>query len=125
MTEFTDFPMDDDVAEYPSHHQMKRYFRAFADHYNLRDHYHFNAEVLRCTPLGEDGDGWRVRWRDPQGEHEADFAGIMIANGTLSEPNMPDFKSAFTGTLIHAAQYKSATQFAGKRVLIVGAGNSG
>nr|WP_322865027.1 NAD(P)-binding domain-containing protein [Aquicoccus sp. G2-2]MEA1112251.1 NAD(P)-binding domain-containing protein [Aquicoccus sp. G2-2] len=125
MTEFTDFPMPEDAAEYPSHKEMKRYFRAFADHYRLRDHYHFNAEVLRCEPLGDDGDGWRVTWRDPEGEHEAEFAGVMIANGTLSEPNMPDFNGDFNGTLIHAAQYKSATEFDGKRVLIVGAGNSG
>jgi len=49
----------------------------------------------------------------------------MIANGTLSEPNIPSFKGTFDGELIHAAKYKSAKQFAGKRVLIVGAGNSG
>lgn len=125
MTEFTDFPMRDDVAEYPSHREMKRYFSDFADHFDLRRHYHFNAEVLRTEPLGKDGDGWRVVWRDPEGEHEAIFAGVMIANGTLSEPNKPRFSGDFDGELIHAADYRSARQFADKRVLIVGAGNSG
>jgi hypothetical protein len=125
MTEFADFPMRADVAEYPSHREMRRYFSDFADHFDLRRHYHFNAEVLRTEPLGKDGDGWRVVWRDAEGEHEAVFAGVMIANGTLSEPNQPRFAGAFDGELIHAAQYRSATQFDGKRVLIVGAGNSG
>ncbi|GHF69015.1 flavin-containing monooxygenase [Seohaeicola zhoushanensis] len=125
MTEFTDFPMRDEVAEYPSHREMARYFRDFAKRYGLYDRYTFNAEVLSCTPLGGDGEGWTVRWRDAGGEHEAVFAGVMIANGTLSEPNLPAFKGTFAGEFIHAAQYKSATQFDGKRVLVIGAGNSG
>ena len=57
MTEFTDLPMRDDVAEYPSHRELRAYFRAFADHFDLRRHYHFGAEVLECAPLGGDGDG--------------------------------------------------------------------
>ncbi|MGB7316727.1 MAG: NAD(P)-binding domain-containing protein [Planktotalea sp.] len=125
MTEFTDFPMRDDVAEYPSHHEMKQYFRDFAAHFGLYDHYRFNSEVMSCEPLGASGEGWRITWRDSEGEHSAEFAGVMIANGTLSEPNIPTFKGNFTGELIHAAQYRAAKQFADKRVLIVGAGNSG
>lgn len=125
MTEFTDFPMREDVAEYPSHREMKAYFRDFADHYDLRRHYHFGAEVLRAEPLGEDSTGWHLTWRDKDGEHEAVFAGLMIANGTLSEPNMPMFNGDFAGELIHASEYRKPSQFDGKRVLIVGAGNSG
>lgn len=125
MTEFTDFPMRKDVAEYPSHREMKAYFRDFADHYGIRAHYRFNTEVTNATPLGGDGEGWRVAWRDAEGEHQAVYAGVMIANGTLSEPNMPVFPGHFDGELIHSSAYRSASQFDGKRVLIVGAGNSG
>ncbi|MBK0328536.1 NAD(P)-binding domain-containing protein [Rhodobacteraceae bacterium F11138] len=125
MTEFTDFPMRDEVAEYPSHREMRRYFSDFADHFDLRRHFRFKTQVLRTEPLGGDGDGWRVVWRDADGEHEAVFAGVMIANGTLSEPNKPRFSGQFTGELIHACAYRRASQFDGKRVLIVGAGNSG
>lgn len=125
MTEFRDFPMADDVAEYPSHREMRRYFRDFAKQFDLYRHYRFNTEVTRVEPLGGSGDGWRVCWRDQDGDHEATFAGVMIANGTLSEPNMPAFQGSFDGELIHASAYRSPTQFAGKRVLVVGAGNSG
>jgi cation diffusion facilitator CzcD-associated flavoprotein CzcO len=122
--------MREDVAEYPSHREMKRYFQNFADHYGLREHYLFNAEVTHVEPLGEDGNGWKVRWKDaaPDGRgggHEAVFAGVMIANGTLSEPNMPEFKGEFAGELIHSSAYRYPSQFDGKRVLIIGAGNSG
>ncbi|SLN67882.1 4-hydroxyacetophenone monooxygenase [Falsiruegeria litorea R37] len=125
MTEFADFPMDEGVAEYPSHRDLRNYFRAFADHFGLRDHYTFNAEVLKTEPLGGPGDGWRVTWRDVDGDHTAEFAGVMIANGTLSEPNMPTFPGEFDGELIHSSAYRHPSQFDGKRVLIVGAGNSG
>ena len=36
-TEFTEFPMRDDVADYPSHRELLGYFRDFADHFDLRD----------------------------------------------------------------------------------------
>ena len=125
MTEFTDFPMRDGVPEYPSHHEMKRYFQEFAKHFDLAKHYHFGAEVTRCTPLGAAGAGWEVTWRDADGEHVEVFAGVLIANGTLSTPNKPTFKGSFDGELIHSADYRNPRQFADKRVLVVGAGNSG
>jgi cation diffusion facilitator CzcD-associated flavoprotein CzcO len=125
MTEFTDFPMREEVAEYPSHREMKRYFEEFAAHFDLHKHYRFGAKVLDCTPLdGPDG-GWCITWRDDMGEHAEEFSGLLIANGTLSTPNMPSFKGEFDGELIHSSQYRHASQFDGKRVLIIGAGNSG
>lgn len=125
MTEFADFPMRDEVADYPSHRELKRYFRDFAAHFDLYRHYRFNAEVLRCVPLGGSGDGWEVTWRDAEGEHTRAFAGLMIANGTLSTPNLPRFAGDFAGEILHSADYRSPRQFDGKRVLVVGAGNSG
>ncbi|MDF3349270.1 NAD(P)-binding domain-containing protein [Sulfitobacter sp. KE34] len=125
MTEFTDFPMREDVAEYPSHREMKQYFQDFAEHFDLLKHYHFGAEVVSCTPLGGCGDGWRIVWRNDDGEHVEVFSGILIANGTLSEPNMPAFEGAFAGEMIHSSDYRHPTQFRGKRVLVIGAGNSG
>ncbi|TDK48998.1 flavin-containing monooxygenase [Antarcticimicrobium luteum] len=125
MTEFTDFPMRAGAADYPSHRELKEYFRDFARAFDLYRHYRFGAEVTECEPLGGSGDGWRVSWRDDDGAHEEVFAGVLIANGTLSEPNMPEFAGTFDGELIHSSAYRSAAQFDGKRVLIIGAGNSG
>ena len=62
---------------------------------------------------------------DPEGTHRARYAGVILANGTLAEPNVPAFRGEFTGELLHTSAYKSASQLAGKRVLIIGAGNSG
>lgn len=126
MTEFTDFPMRVDVAEYPSHRDMRDYFRDFAKHFDLYKDYAFNCEILSCVPLGSADDGWCLTWRDADGVEQSDiFAGVLIANGTLAEPNIPTFKGTYTGEQIHSAQYRDPRQFADKRVLIVGAGNSG
>ncbi|TDE39746.1 flavin-containing monooxygenase [Antarcticimicrobium sediminis] len=125
MTEFTDFPMREGVADYPSHRELKQYFQDFAREFDLYRRYYFGAEVREVTPLGGPGDGWRISWHDDEGAHSDTFAGVLIANGTLSEPNMPDFPGQFDGELIHSSAYHSASQFDGKRVLIIGAGNSG
>ncbi|MEZ4766345.1 MAG: NAD(P)-binding domain-containing protein [Calditrichia bacterium] len=53
------------------------------------------------------------------------FAGIIIANGTLAEPKIPQIPGNFSGEIFHSSKYKSPKIFEGKRVLIVGAGNSG
>ncbi|KUJ81156.1 flavin-containing monooxygenase [Ruegeria profundi] len=124
MTEFADFPMRDETAEYPSHREMKSYFQDFANAFDLYRHFLFGAEVLNTKPL-QDG-GWEITWRDKTGaQHTQTFAGLLIANGTLSEPNMPAFEGQFSGELIHASEYRYPTQFTGKRVLVIGAGNSG
>ncbi|WP_370679157.1 flavin-containing monooxygenase [Comamonas sp. GB3 AK4-5] len=127
-TEFTEFPMDDEVADYPSHRELTRYFSDFADRFDLRRHFRFNVRVEKVEPVRpEDADTpWRVTVRNAEGALEsAVYKGVVIANGTLSEPQIPRFFGQFAGELLHTCQYKTAEQLKGKRVLIVGAGNSG
>ena len=70
-------------------------------------------------------DGWTVAWISEKGAGSAGYAGVLRANGTLSAPSIPAFPGAFDGQILHSSQYKSADIFRGKRVLIIGAGNSG
>lgn len=126
-TEFTEFPMRPGVADYPSHRELHAYFRDFADHFGLRQGFRFGTEVTRVAPVGDgrDGSGWAVTRTGPGGEETSTYAGVLVANGTLSEPNVPDLAGSFDGEVIHTSAYKRAELFAGKRVLVVGAGNSG
>jgi hypothetical protein len=126
-TEFSEFPMPEGTADYPSHRELCRYFSDFADHFDLRRHYRFNTRVQRVEPVNDTpGTPWRVTVMHADGsEHSAVYKGVVIANGTLAEPNMPRFEGCFDGELLHTSAYKHAEQFKGKRVLIVGAGNSG
>lgn len=122
MTEFADFPMRAEVADYPHHAELHRYFGDFATHFGLREHYRFGTEVGKVERLDR---GWRVTSTDADGKGRTEvFRGVLIANGTLSEPNIPPYPGRFDGELMHSARYKSARIFEGKRVLIVGCGNS-
>lgn len=127
MTEFSEFPMAERVADYPSHRELLDYFIAFADHFQLREHYRFGTRVLKVEPVSEAPDTlWRLTTEDVNGQQTtAVYKGVVVANGTLAEPNMPAFEGRFAGELLHTSAYQSADLFKYKRVLIVGAGNSG
>jgi hypothetical protein len=123
MTEFAEFPMRDEVAPYPPHHELKRYFSEFADHFGLRQHYEFRTTVVRVERAA--AGGWQVTTTSDGNSRTRHFAGVLIATGTLHHPHQPALPGTFAGTVMHSAQYKSPSVFAGKRVLIVGCGNSG
>ena len=122
MTELSEFPMADDVSVYPHHSEIRQYFRDYADKFGLRQYYHFGACVTSTTPT--DNGHWNVAWQQAGADHEQEFAGVMIANGQLYQPNLPDIPGTFDGQLMHSCRYKSPDIFAGQRVLIVGCGNS-
>lgn len=124
MTEFKEFPMRDEVADYPHHSRLREYFRDFAASTGLYEYYQFGATVESVEPQ-KGGAFWRITYRCENQQHTEDVAGVLVANGTLHKPNMPEFAGAFSGQMMHSAEYKSAEVFAGKRVLVVGAGNSG
>lgn len=119
MTEFTEFPMKPEVADYPSHKEVLNYFRDYAKNFDLYKNYRFSTEVKTIEP---DGSNWLVTLKTGE---KIMHAGVLIANGTLSEPNRPAFEGRFSGRLMHSAEYKKADIFKDKRVLIIGAGNSG
>lgn len=122
MTEFAEFPMADSVAPYPHHSEMRQYFHDYADHFGLRAHYEFNTRVTEVRP---DGDGWLVTTERDGQSLQRRFDGVLIANGTLHTPNRPELPGHFTGEVMHSADYRSPELFRGKRVLLVGCGNSG
>ncbi|MBW9094561.1 NAD(P)/FAD-dependent oxidoreductase [Microbacterium jejuense] len=128
-TEFAEYPMDS-TADYPSHRELIRYFRGFADHFGLTGRFRFDTKVTSLEPA--EGGGWMLHAGPSSGSGtggdgtvSAQYAGVILANGTLAEPNIPPFRGEFTGELLHTSAYKSASQMTGRRVLIIGAGNSG
>jgi cation diffusion facilitator CzcD-associated flavoprotein CzcO len=65
------------------------------------------------------------KWRVTTSKGSRLYDGVILANGTLAEPSIPTFPGQFSGEIIHTSQYKSPDVFRGRRVLIIGAGNSG
>jgi cation diffusion facilitator CzcD-associated flavoprotein CzcO len=54
-------------------------------------------------------------------------AALVVATGIMGNPRRPEFPGSarFAGTLSHSVEYRRPGPFAGKRVLVVGVGNSG
>lgn len=127
-TQFDEFPMRDEVADYPSHGDLREYFTDFANHFGLIDGFSFDTEVIDTEVINDEqsSGGWLVTTRDADGnESTHQHAGVIAANGTLSEPTIPTFAGEFGGEIMHTSAYKSPRIFTDKRVLIIGAGNSG
>ncbi len=120
-TQFTEFPMRDEVAPYPHHSEMRRYFRDYAEHFGLYEHYQFKTRVVEIQRLDQ---GWKLISEHDGVQREWLFDGVLMANGTLHTPNQPALPGAFTGELMHSSDYRSAAVFDGKRVLVIGCGNS-
>jgi hypothetical protein len=120
-TEFTEFPMRS-RTDYPGHRVLREYFHDYAEHFGLAELFRFDTNVARLEP--RDG-GWDLTSTGPDGEQTRWYAGVVLANGTLAEPNIPTFPGEFSGELLHTSAYKSPEQLTGKRVLLIGAGNSG
>src|SRR3546814_16961291 len=53
-------------------------------------------------------------------------ASVVAATGTFGAPHIPVIEgaSSFGGTVVHSAAYRRPTDFAGQRVIVVGAANS-
>lgn len=120
-TEFSEFPMRANVAPYPHHSEMRRYFRDYAGHFRLYEHYQFDTRVVKLERLTQ---GWRLTSERGGEQREWHFEGVLIANGTLHTPNLAQLPGDFQGELLHSSAYKRADIFADKRVLVVGCGNS-
>lgn len=118
-TEFAELPMDS-AADYPGHRELHRYFGQYADAFGLRERFRFGTRVERVEPGAAVG-----TWQVTTSTGAEPFDGVVLASGTLAEPATTTIPGQFDGELLHSAQYKEPSVFAGKRVLVVGGGNSG
>jgi dimethylaniline monooxygenase (N-oxide forming) len=123
---FNSLPMPDHYPDYPDHFQMAAYFDEFADHFGLREKIAFRTEVTKVEPA--DGE-WAVTTKGPEGaEHTERYRAVLVANGHHWDPRWPEpaFPGAedFEGEQVHAHHYREPDVLRGKRVLVLGLGNS-
>jgi hypothetical protein len=80
--------------------------------------------VEQIEPAEQPHGGWVVH---ATGRAPAAYAGVVIATGHNRLPRFPEIPGSFAGPLLHACDYKSPLKpvpIAGKRVLVIGGGNS-
>ena len=120
------YPMPDDYPDYPNHFQIARYFDDYVDHFALREKIRFRAEVVSVEPV--DGE-WEVTVEDRDGGQETHrYRAVLVANGHHWDPRWPEppFPGAddFEGEQMHVHHYRESEVLEGKRVLVLGIGNS-
>jgi hypothetical protein len=125
LTQFVDYPLPREWPAYPDHRQCLAYLEGYARHFGLLEHVRFGVGAERIERPGDGLPGWLVT---TSAGTTTRYAGVVIASGHNREPRWPAVPGTFTGAFLHAAGYKSPTHpvaIAGKRVLVIGGGNSG
>jgi cation diffusion facilitator CzcD-associated flavoprotein CzcO len=119
---FRDMPMGEEYPDYAHHAQIRAYLDRYADAFSLRERIRFQTRVEQAER--KQGGGWRISLDDGSTE-EFDF--LVVGNGHHWDPRVPEFPGSFDGDTIHSHHYidpKTPMDFAGKRVLVCGIGNS-
>ena len=119
VTAYRDYPFPEDGPLYPDHRQVRGYLESYAQKFGVRPHIRFNSKVTDIAPLP--GDRWRVTLADGAG---GDFDAVVVGSGHQGSPSHPGWRKDFTGEYLHSHTYRIPEPFRGKRVLVVGMGNS-
>ena len=120
--QFEDFPADADWPHFPHHTLIHRYFRDYVDHFGLRERITFRTAVERAARTADGG--WEVTLDTGESRR---YDALVVANGHHWNPYLPGYPGEFDGPLLHSHDYRSPfdpVDMRGKRVVVVGMGNS-
>jgi hypothetical protein len=121
--QYADYPMPKSYPDFPHHTQIAAYFDDYVNHFDLRRRITFETSVAHA----ELGDGNPQRWRVRLSTGEArTYDMLLVANGHHWDPLWPEPRppGTFDGRQLHAHDYRSKNELRGKRVIVVGMGNS-
>jgi dimethylaniline monooxygenase (N-oxide forming) len=121
---YSDFPMPRSYPEWPSGIQVQTYLAGYARTFGLEPALHLGTEVTRADldPAGV----WTLRTASGD-EHVAEF--LVVANGALSDPYLPDWPGreefeAAGGQVRHSSEFHDREIASGRDVVVVGYGKS-
>ncbi len=112
-------PFPDAYPRYVSRDQLVAYMENYADHFDIRPLF---GQAVR--KIYREGGGWKVECASGQSWESAN---VILAMGLNRRPFIPEFNGldTFAGEVLHSSRYRNAGPFKGKKVLVVGMGNSG
>lgn len=119
---FKDFPIPEHFPSFPHHSDIKTYLDSYADAFGLLDNIEFNNGVQHAARRADGG--WDIT--DQQGQTR-EFDLLVVGNGHHWDARYPDFPGEFTGKTLHSHHYidpQTPLNLTGKRILVVGIGNS-
>jgi putative flavoprotein involved in K+ transport len=110
------YRMPRSLGKWPSREGVVEYLREYAQRHGLEVRSGVEVEAVERS----DG-GWTLR--TTAGAVGAER--VVVATGYSNVPFMPDWPGTFSGEIVHSADYRNPEPYRGRRVLVVGAGNSG
>ncbi|MCD9643206.1 Indole-3-pyruvate monooxygenase YUCCA6 [Datura stramonium] len=125
--QFCELPLmsfPDDFPTYPTKQQFIKYLELYAMTFDIRPL--FNQTVV-CANYDQNLGFWRVRTETTTTTIEYVSRWLIVATGENAEAVVPGIEGMgeFGGRIMHTSLYKSGEIFRGKKVLVVGCGNSG
>ena len=119
LSRYPDFHFPEEWSHYVSRTQAQDYLRAYAREFGLYQRISFNKRVVSAVRSEQ---GWQVTLEGEAAPRL--YTGLVVANGHHWEKFTPAYPGKFDGEILHSHDVKSKEQLKGKRVLVVGAGNS-
>jgi cation diffusion facilitator CzcD-associated flavoprotein CzcO len=113
-------PFPEDYPKYVPRAKVAEYLSAYAAHFGINPRFGQEAVEVRKAADGE----WITVCASGL---ECKSAFVVLATGANQVPNMPALPGIgdFSGQVMHSAAYRNAHEFSGRRVLVVGMGNTG
>ncbi|XP_022422403.1 dimethylaniline monooxygenase [N-oxide-forming] 5-like [Delphinapterus leucas] len=128
---FSDYPVPDHYPNFMHNSQVLEYFRMYAKEFDLLKYIRFKTTVysVKKQPDFSTSGQWEVV-TESEGKKEVNvFDGVMVCTGHHTNAHLPleSFPGIekFKGQYFHSRDYKNSESFTGKRVIIIGIGNSG
>jgi len=118
-TAFAGYPMPEHYPDFPSAPQLLAYLERYARDHGVDAAIESGRTVTAVRPLVNDT--WHV---EIDGEERRHYKGVIVCNGHHRDPRWPSYPGQETAPLIHAHDYRAPSELAGKRVLVIGGGNS-
>ncbi|XP_077188359.1 flavin-containing monooxygenase 1 isoform X1 [Paroedura picta] len=131
MSAFSDFPYPEDFPVFLPNAKFLEYLRLYTKHFNLQKYMQFQTTVIsiKKRPDFSTSGQWDVITETNGKQKTAIFDAVMVGIGYLTEPSLPldSFPGIdkFKGKYFHSREYKTPDVFVGKKVVVVGMGNSG
>ncbi|XP_048457798.1 flavin-containing monooxygenase 5-like isoform X1 [Rhincodon typus] len=129
---YSDFPIPDDYPNYMHNSRILEYFHLYAKHFNLLKYIQFKTMVCSISKRDDFSTTgqWDVVTRDAEDNLESTiFDAILVCTGHHVNAHLPldSFPGIekFKGQYMHSKEYKGPMIFEGKRVVVIGIGNSG
>lgn len=122
--QFSDFPIDPEVADFPHHTVYLEYLYKYSKTYGLMEHIRYNTTV---TALQKPGDAWEVTFEQNGLVQTQSYDAVAVCSGLHHIPLIPEVPNSesYQGTIVHSSLIKNMEELKGKRIVVVGGGEGG